>query len=243
MPACSRWVGLAVALVLAGSGLAGPGLAQVPPPIDGAPVAVEPRAAVLNLTQTGVPAEGTAETGVLAREKALAAGRRAAWERLLADAMTSGPTLSDAQIENMVSSIVIEQERPSPTRYSGRITVNFNGGRVRSTLGSRAPGITAGGAGMAAIGATPAPASNWLEVQATYASMAEWLELLRRLKASGQVASVDIRAIAIDAARLRIGLRTATPEATATLAGSGIALDPVAGPAGQAWHLGLAGGG
>ncbi|MBX9698971.1 MAG: hypothetical protein K2X74_06025, partial [Acetobacteraceae bacterium] len=90
--------------------------------------------------QRGVPAEATAENGVLARERALAAGRRTAWARLATElGMASPPAVSDSQLESMVASIVIEQERVTPTRYAGRITVTFNPGRTRGMLGSRAP--------------------------------------------------------------------------------------------------------
>ncbi|MBD0272075.1 MAG: hypothetical protein ICV73_09100, partial [Acetobacteraceae bacterium] len=192
-----------------------------------------------NLTQRGIPAEATAENGVLARERALASGRRLAWEKLAAEAGAPAGNLSDSRIEGMVSSIVIEQERTSPTRYAGRITVNFDANRVRSALGSRGGTIAGGGGGGASgepatAGALPAiaapqgpPASNWVEAVATYRSLGEWLELRRRLSGAAPVASVDVVGIAVDAARLRIGLRTAAPAAAGALAAAGIALAPV----------------
>jgi hypothetical protein len=246
MPASSRGATLVLTLglVLVGPGLA---LAQVPPPLAGEPAAAvaEPPAASLNFTQRGVPAEASAENGVLAKEKALAAGRRAAWSKLLSEAGTSGPGLSDSQIDNMVSSIVIEEERISPTRYTGRITVNFNPNRVRSQLGGRVPGLApaAGGPGSPAAPAG-GPASNWVDAVATYRSMAEWLDLVRRLKGAGQVASVDIQAIAVDAARVRLGLRGPTETVMGDLAGLGIQLVPAVGTRpGETWRVGLAGGG
>jgi hypothetical protein len=222
-----------------------PAAAQIPPPVQGlttpAPQAVVPP---VNPTQRGVPAEATAENGVLARDKALASGRRAAWQRLLAEAGVSGPTLSDSQIEDMVSSIVIEEERTSPTRYSGRITVNFNANRVRGALGSRVPGLVPAAAAAPGAPAAGLPASNWLEAVATYRSMAEWLDLMRRLKGAGPVASVDIQAIAVDAARIRLGLRAPTETVVGDLAGRGIQLVPAVGTRpGEAWRVGLAGGG
>lgn len=240
-----RAAGLVAGMLLAlAAGQAG---AQVPPPYAGQPAApAEPAAVSLSFTQRGVPAEASAENGVLAKERALAAGRRAAWEKLLAEAGTSGPSLSDGQIDDMVNSIVIEQERTSPTRYSGRITVNFNPNRVRGALGSRIPGLAPAAAPGGAAG-TPAaggPASNWVEVVATYRSMAEWLDLMRRLKGAGQVATVDVQAIAVDAARLRLGLRAPTESVIGDLAGLGIQLVPAVGPRpGEAWRVGLAGGG
>jgi len=135
------------------------------------------------MIQRGVPAEATAENGVLAREKALAAGRRIAWERMLAETGQPGGNISDRQIEDMVSSIVIEQERTGPTRYSGRITVNFNPSRVRQAIGGGGAAPIAGNAettGRILAG----PASQWVEAIATYHSLGEWLELQRRLKAA-----------------------------------------------------------
>jgi hypothetical protein len=247
MPASSRGATLVLTLglILVSPALVSPALAQLPPPAAGQPAAApaEPPAASLNLTQRGVPAEASAENGVLAKERALAAGRRAAWGRLLAEAGTTGPALSDSQIDDMVSSIVIEEERTSPTRYSGRITVNFNPARVRSQLGGRVPGLAPVTAGPAAP-APGAPASNWVDVVATYRSMAEWLELVRRLKGAGQVASVDIQAIAVDAARVRLGLRGPTETVIGDLAGLGVALVPAVGARpGETWRVGLAGGG
>lgn len=214
-----------------------------------------------SLTQRGIPAEATAENGVLARERALAAGRRLAWEKLAAEAGASPGSLSDNRIEAMVTSIVIEQERVTPTRYSGRITVNFDAGRVRSALGSRGSAIVAGGAGggegappreggaagLPAIAAPPPgpPASSWVDAVATYRSLNEWLELRRRLSGAAPVATVDVVGIAVDAARLRIGLRAPAPAAAGELSGLGIALVPAARGAGtgETWRVGLAGGG
>lgn len=242
------------ALLLAALGAT---VAALPPPAAAqglSPFATELGGGVLNTTQTGVPAEATAENGVLARERAHAAGRRLAWERLVAEAGAPPVQLSDSAIENMVSSIVIEQERTTPTRYSGRITVNFNPSRVRAQLAGRAPGIpreaataaTPEGAPPGVAAAPPAaPASNWVEAVATYRSMAEWLELRRRLRGAGPVASVEVQGIAVDAARLRLGLRAPPPVAAGDLAGLGIAMVPAlgAGGAGETWRLGLAGGG
>ncbi|SDB72790.1 hypothetical protein [Belnapia rosea] len=221
-----------VLLLSAAFPLAAPAVAQVaalPPPI--ATPGAEAQA--LNLTQRGIPAEASAENGVLARERALAAGRRTAWERALSEAGLPPVNLSDQRLEDMVRSIVIEQERTAPTRYTGRITVVFDPNRVRSALGGN---VTVPGAAPPPVAAS-APASNWVEAVAIYRSMGEWLELQRRLRGAPPVASVDIQGIAVDAARLRLGLRAPAPEAAALLAAIGIALEP----AGPSWRLGLAG--
>lgn len=231
---------LAAAPVAAQTGAEDPGL----PPAQ-APASLNP------FSQTGVPAEATAENGVLARERALAAGRRTAWARLSAElGLASPPAVSDSQLEAMVSSIVIEQERVTPTRYTGRITVNFNPSRARSA-GARAaapPGEAGAAPAPAPEGEAPrptGPASTWLEAVATYRSMEEWLELQRRLRTAGAVASVQVQAIAVDRARVRLGLRSPGPVAAGELAGMGVALVPTAPVQGLAdsWRVGLAGGG
>lgn len=199
--------------------------------------------AAVSYVQRGVPAEATAENGVIARERAFVAGRRAAWDRI---AGAAGVTrqLSDAQIEAMVASIIIEEERTSPTRYAGRITVNFVPARVRAVTGGGGDG---GGTGTAegtgspdAPQRPPVPMATVATVEATavYGSLNEWLELRRRLRAN---ARVEVLAISTDRARLRLGLRAAPGVATGDLAQQGITLAPGSGAPGDAWRVGLAG--
>lgn len=202
--------------------------------------------------QRGIPAEATAENAVVARDRALAAGRRAAWERLAAQ-LGSSRTLSDAQIEAMVDSIIIEQERTTPTRYAGRITVNFNPGRVRGATGASLP---AGGGTPGEAPASPpqpgvaglvpsGPAQATIEARARYASLSEWLELRRRLAGAAAVASVQVLGVSTDAARLRLGLRAPPAVAAEDLLRTGVALGlsaPAPGVAGEGWQVGLAGG-
>ncbi|BDG73849.1 hypothetical protein [Roseomonas fluvialis] len=201
-------------------------------------------AAAVAYTQRGVPAEATAENGVIARERAFTAGRRAAWDRI---ATAAGVTrsLSDQQIESMVNSIIIEEERTSPTRYTGRITVNFNPGRVRAITGSAA---TAEGTTPAVPGApgdppprpvASTPAAATVEAVAQYGSLNEWLEIRRRLVAN--TARMEVVAISTDRARLRLGLRAPPAVAAEELARQGLAMVPGSGAPGDAWRVGLAG--
>jgi len=199
------------------------------------------RAQETGLRQTGIPVEATAADAVQARDLALAAGRRAALNRLAAAVGTSPPSLSDRQIDAMVASIQIEEERVTSTRYAGRITVVFNN-QARSLLGS---GVT-GGAPGALPGLPPnplagLPASTFVEASASFGSLAQWLDLRRRLLAAGPVASVSILAIATDGATLRLGLRAAAPEAATGLAAAGVLLVPPGG-VGDPWRVGLGGG-
>jgi hypothetical protein len=199
-------------------------------------------------TQRGVPAEATAENAVVARTKALAQAQRTAYERM-AEALGLPRGLSDSQIDAMVSSIIVEEERSSRSGYSGRLTVNFNpnraGGPGRASAhaggsgggsgggsASLVPGSSAGGD--AAPPVTPPglglPAAGHIEAQARYLGLSDWLDLRRRLLASPEIASVDILAIAVDGARLRIGLRHSPELAMQALPAAGVTLQPPAGP-------------
>lgn len=208
-----------------------------------APRAQEAPAAV-SYSQRGVPAEATAENGVIARERAFVAGRRAAWERI-ASAAGVTRSLSDSQIEGMVTSIIIEEERTSPTRYTGRITVNFNPGRVRAITGGSG---TADG-GTPGVPGTPGeppprpvasgPAAATIEAVALYGSLNEWLEIRRRLVAN--TARLEVVAISTDRARLRLGLRAPPAVAAEELARQGLTMSPGSGAPGDAWRVGLGG--
>ncbi|MBC7432115.1 MAG: hypothetical protein H7345_08620 [Rubritepida sp.] len=196
------------------------------------------------LRQSGIAVEATAADAVQAREVALAGGRRAALNRLAAAVGTTAPSLSDRQIDGMVASIQIEEERVTSTRYSGRITVVFNN-QARNMLGGGVTGGSAGsgggGGGYAAPGPMAGqPTSNYLEASTSFGSLAQWLDLRRRLLAAGPVASVNILAISTDGALLRLGLRAAPPDASTALADGGVLLTPP-GTAGEPWRVGLGG--
>ena len=195
--------------------------------------------------QRGVPADATAEDAVQARERAYASAQRVAYERMARE-LGLPLNLSAGQIDGLVRSVVVEQERATRTGFSGRVTVNFDPRRV-AALGGRPP---AGGGGVASGGtpagdgrpaplAVAAPASAFVEAAARYGSLPEWLDLRRRLLASPQVASVEIRAISVDRARIRVGLRAPAPIAGPELSAQGVAVVPATD---GTWQVGLAGG-
>jgi hypothetical protein len=198
---------------------AAPGRAQ-----DATPAASAP--APGGYVQRGVPAEATAENAVIAKTRAIAAAQRLAYERMAGELGIS-KSVSDSQIDRLIDSIVVEQERTTRTGYSGRLTINFNANRVGGRSGGGGGGggsaSAASGGGDAAPPVNPSRgASAYVEASASYATMREWLELRRRLAASPEVASVDILGIAVDGARLRIGLRNTPDMAMQGLPASGI---------------------
>lgn len=188
------------------------------------------------LVQRDVPAEATAENAVVARERALAAGQRLAYERMAAQlGLPRG--LSDAQIEAQVASLVIESERVTPRGYAARITVNF-----RQPGSARAP--AGPGEGPQVAGAVPGAATAaTVDAIARYRSFPEYAELQRRLKASPAVSRVEVVTVAGDMARLRVSLRSQPMDAVSTLADGGVALMPpgTETPQREGWRLGLGG--
>ncbi|MBU8543880.1 MULTISPECIES: hypothetical protein [Roseomonadaceae] len=220
------------------------------------------------LVQRGVPAEATAETAVLAREQALNAGQRLAYERMAA-ALGMSTSASAAQIDSMVRSLIIESERISARTYTARITVNFNPQRVAAAGGrlpanpDAPPGASTGSSTETSPGGGPetpvaaaatGPAVATVEALASYRGFAEWVEITRRLSAAGPVARVDVVSVAGDQARLRLGLRSQPAQAAMDLAATGLMMSPTLidrrmaapGPppapsAGEGWRLSLAG--
>lgn len=190
------------------------------------------------LVQRGVPAEATAENAVLARDLAHASARRIAFQRLqeqLGGAGTSAPP--DSQLISMVAALIVEEERTTPTRYSGRLTVQFNPGLVASVTGRSfsGGGSTAGGLALN----IPMAAQSHVEASSQHGSLSEWLELRRRLRASGSVASLEILSLSMDAARFRLGLRQPAAEAAEALSGAGLFINT----SGGTWQVALGSGG
>ncbi|WP_235961574.1 hypothetical protein [Falsiroseomonas selenitidurans] len=205
------------------------------------------------LVQRGVPAEATAESAVLAREQALNAGQRLAYERMAAT-LGLNPNASAAQIESLVRSLVIESERITARAYTARITVNFNPQRV-AAAGGRLPAAPDAAPAAPGAPAPPAaatgPAVTTVDAMASYRSFGEWVEITRRLGSAAPVARVDVLTVAGDRARLRLALRSPAPDAAQELAAGGLSLSPAQpGPPdprfgtprpGEGWRLSLAG--
>lgn len=185
------------------------------------------------LVQRNIPAEATADNAVLARDRALLAGQRIAYERMAAS-LGLPANASDSDIQALVASLVIESERITPRGYAARITVNFNPpGGATGPLATQVPPPVPG--------ATPqGPAVANLEALALYRSLPEYGDLTRRLAAQPAVARVEIVSITGQQARLRLALRSQPQDAAAEMARGGLLLGP--GAAGEEWRLGLAGG-
>lgn len=197
------------------------------------------------LVQRGVPAEATAANAVAARELAQASAARIAFQRMAEALGESRSAPPASQLDSMVAAIIIEEERTTATRYIGRVTVQFSPGAVSAALG-RSVGSLPGGGGMAGGPAPgtggltlniPMAATSTIEAEAVLGSLPAWLELRRRMMQSGSVVSVEVLAMNMDTARVRLGLRSLPAEAASSLSAMGLFVDS----AGPVWQVGLGG--
>jgi hypothetical protein len=94
----------------------------------------------------GITVDITADSAAEAREQAILAAQRQAFEQLAAD-VTGGvapPELSDAEIGALVHDFSITEERSSAVRYIATFDFRFDRARVRNVVGAfAAPAATA----------------------------------------------------------------------------------------------------
>ena len=84
---------------------------------------------------TGIEVDVTAANADEAREKGWRQAQRLAWAKI------DGPTISDSQLESLVSAVVIEQERVGPRRYIARLGITFDRIRAGQYLGNARGGL------------------------------------------------------------------------------------------------------
>lgn len=90
-------------------------------------------------TVSGIAVDASADSAAAARPVALQEGQRRAFQRLMArltypEDRDRVPRVSEALLNETVAGFEIDEERTSPTRYIGRITVRFRPDAVRNLL-------------------------------------------------------------------------------------------------------------
>ena len=124
-PAASLLGGLALAL-LAALLLVGP--AQLIAQIEG-DRGIIPVASTSDIEVTGVEVNTTGDTAEEARLNGWQEAARKAWVK------AGGPSMSDGQIQGMVSAVVIEREQIGPRRYVATLSVVFDRARAGQFIG------------------------------------------------------------------------------------------------------------
>ncbi len=93
---------------------------------------ISPTASSSDIDVRGIEVDVRADTGEEARQKAWRDAQRLAWDKV------NGPSVSDSQLDAMVSAIVIERERIGPKRYIATLGVIFDRQRAGRYLGGQA---------------------------------------------------------------------------------------------------------
>ncbi len=160
----------------------------------------------------GVAAEATAETATAARERAIAGGLRSAWSTLLAREAPGDQArlaaISAAELERLVESYEVGDERVGATRYAATLTVLFRPEPVRALLAARP---SAGPAGR-------------IEVTAPLSGVNDWVEIRRRLAGAPSVGGVEILSLSRREARLALTIPGGEQAAASALAAAGLRL-------------------
>lgn len=110
------------------------GLAALMAQVDGNR-GIAPVAASSDIVVTGITVDVTGKNAREAREKGWREAQKLAWKKL------DAPQISDSQLESLVSSVVIEQERIGPTRYIATLGVIFDRTRAGGYFGGAAQKI------------------------------------------------------------------------------------------------------
>ena len=88
------------------------------------------------LTVNDIKVDVSDQNAAVARDKAIVAGQRAAFEKLAASQNIPVPKLSDDKIANLIKDFSVQTERTSATRYVATLTYRFRQGPTRNILTS-----------------------------------------------------------------------------------------------------------
>jgi hypothetical protein len=107
--------------------------------LEGADRGIAPIDSASSFEVTGIDVDATAADGQKAREEgyrlAQQKGWRALWAKTNGRPLDQAPSLSDSELDNMVSGIVVEQEQVGPKRYIATLGVLFDRSRTGGVLG------------------------------------------------------------------------------------------------------------
>ena len=107
--------------------------------LEGADRGIAPIESASTLEVTGIDVDISAKTGEEARLEGWRQAQGKAWKQLWAKSTggspAQAPNLSNAELDALVASIVIEQEQIGPTRYIARLGVLFDRAKAAPMLG------------------------------------------------------------------------------------------------------------
>lgn len=150
----------------------------------------------------GVAVDVTAADATSARDQAILEGQRKAFDILVQRLAGAGQASAvrhpgDNELSNMVRDFEVESEKVSAVRYVGVLTFRFAPDAVNAVIGA-----TSGDAGSTMATIAPVGPTQTLGVSVPIASLAEWVEIQRRLAAVATLRRSELRYIAQGEARL-----------------------------------------
>lgn len=137
VPLRQHWIALALGGVVA-LALALVGVERLIAQIEG-DRGIPPIASNGDFEVTGISVNTTGSSAEDARQKGWQEAQRKAWEKLWSaqnDGAAGSPGLSDAQIDAMVSAVVVEREQLGPRRYIATLGVIFDRAKAGQLLGA-----------------------------------------------------------------------------------------------------------
>ena len=151
--------------------------------LEGGDRGIPPVDSASTLEVTGVEVDATAKTSEEARlegwRQAQSKGWKMLWAKSTGQPIEKAPNLSDAVLNAMVSSIVIEAEQIGPQRYLARLGILFDRARAGQLLGSG----TAAGRRSAAFLVIPVMQTG--SSFQSFESRNEWLRAWNRFRTGG----------------------------------------------------------
>jgi hypothetical protein len=151
--------------------------------LEGGDRGIPPIDSASTLEVTGVEVDATGKSSEEARfegwRQAQSKGWKMLWARTTGQPIEKAPNLSDAVLNAMVASIVIEQEQIGPRRYIARLGVLFDRARAGQLLGSG----TASGRRSAPFLVIPVMVTG--SSYQSFESRNEWLRAWNRFRTGG----------------------------------------------------------
>jgi len=171
---------------------------------NGAAVPAAPVAAIDMFTISDMKVEATAPSPRAARDLAMLQGRPLAWTKLFRQVTLqaewgSEPQLTDGQIQGLILSVELGNERRNTTRYLADVMYHFNPAAVQALL--RKSNI--------AFTPTNEPSDRWASAIRTHLlanvrfdSLADWTSLITQLSVVDGVTEIVVTALAHNEAQI-----------------------------------------
>jgi hypothetical protein len=170
---------------------------------NGAAVPAAPVAAIDMFTIADMKVEATAPSPRAARDLAMLQGRPLAWTKLFRQvtvqaAWASEPQLTDGQIQGLILSVDLGNERRNTTRYLADVMYHFNPAAVRALLRKSNIAFTATNE----PSVDRRPPTTHLLANVRFNNVADWTSLIAQLSVVDGVTEIVVSGLAHNEAQI-----------------------------------------